>query len=95
MHTLNLKNGTRCTFENKCKTIMEYNQKADNKLPQSLVIVPLLCEWDNDALKLLRNIANKGRAADIHIAVGSADGKLPSALTGNYVGGVSVHFRCI
>ena len=27
-------------LENNCKTIMEYNQKADNKLPQSLVIIP-------------------------------------------------------
>ena len=67
-------------LENHCKTIMEYNQTAATPLKRYFMVFPFVHTLTEEEGKLLLNIANKGRAADIHIAIGSADGQLPFAL---------------
>ena len=67
-------------LENNCKTIMEYNQTAGTLFKKYFMVFPFVHTLTEEEGKLLLNIANKGRAADIHVAIGSADEKLPLAL---------------
>lgn len=67
-------------LENKCKTIMEYNQTAAEPLKKYFMVFPFIHTLQEEEVKMLFNIASKGRAADIHIAIGSVDETLPTAL---------------
>lgn len=67
-------------LENNCKTIMEYNQAAEIPLKKYFMVFPFIHTLHDEELKLLVDIANKGRAADIHVAIGAVDEELPSAL---------------
>lgn len=67
-------------LENHCKTIMEYNQTAVTPKKRYFMVFPFVHTLTEEEIKMLFNIASKGRAADIHIAIGSADSKLPLAL---------------
>ena len=66
--------------ENNCKTIMEYNRTAEKPFKRYFMVFPFVHTLPEEETKMLFNIASKGRAADIHIAIGSADSKLPLAL---------------
>ena len=66
--------------ETSCKTIMEYNQTAETPLKRYFMVFPFVHTLTEEARKILFNIASKGRAADIHIAIGSVDEKLPAEL---------------
>ena len=67
-------------FENNCKTIMEYNQTAETPLKRYFMVFPFVHTLTEEEIKMLFNIVSKGWVADIHIAIGSADSKLPLAL---------------
>ena len=67
-------------LENNCKTIMEYNQAAEIPLKKYFMVFPFIHTLHDEELKLLVDIANKGRAADIHVAIGSVDDELPVEL---------------
>lgn len=67
-------------LENNCKTIMEYNQPGKIPLKRYFMVFPFVHTLSEEERKILCNIANKGRAADIHIAIGSVDEKLPAEL---------------
>jgi hypothetical protein len=66
--------------ENNCKTIMEYNRTAEKPLKRYFMVFPFVHTLTEEERKILCNIANKGRAADIHVAIGSVDEKLPAEL---------------
>ena len=68
-------------LENNCKTIMEYNQTAKIPLKKYFMVFPFIHTLHDEELKLLVDIANKGRAADIHVAIGSVDDELPIKLS--------------
>ena len=67
-------------LENNCKTIMEYNRTAEKPFKRYFMVFPFVHTLTEGERKILCNIANKGRAADIHIAIGSVDEKLPAEL---------------
>ena len=67
-------------LENNCKTIMEYNETAVTPKKRYFMVFPFVHTLTEEEIKMLFNIVSKGRAADIHIAIGSADSKLPLAL---------------
>ena len=67
-------------LENNCKTIMEYNQAAEIPCKKYFMVFPFIHTLHDEELKLLVDIANKGRAADIHVAIGSIDDELPVEL---------------
>lgn len=67
-------------LENNCKTIMEYNRTAEKPLKRYFMVFPFVHTLTEGERKILCNIANKGRAADIHVAIGSVDEKLPAEL---------------
>ena len=67
-------------LENNCKTIMEYNQTAETPLKKYFMVFPFVHTLTEEEIKMLFNIASRGRAADIHIAIGSVDEKLPAGL---------------
>ncbi|MBE6390907.1 MAG: hypothetical protein E7042_01710 [Lentisphaerae bacterium] len=62
------------------KTIMEYNRNADLQFKKYFMVFPFIHILHDEELKLLVDIANKGRAADIHVAIGSVDDELPVEL---------------
>lgn len=66
--------------QSKCKTIMEYNETAVTPKKRYFMVFPFVHTLTEEECKMLFNIVSKGRAADIHIAIGSADSKLPWAL---------------
>ncbi len=66
--------------ENNCKTIMEYNRTAEKPFKRYFMVFPFVHTLTEGERKILCNIANKGRAADIHVAIGSVDEKLPAEL---------------
>ena len=68
-------------LENNCKTIMEYNQTAEILLKKYFMVFPFIHTLHDEEMKLLVNIANKARAADIHVAIGSVDEELPIKLS--------------
>lgn len=65
-------------LENNCKTIMEYNQTAEIPLKKYFMVFPFVHTLNAEEREILFTIAAKGQAADIHIAIGSVDEKLPS-----------------
>ena len=67
-------------LENNCKTIMEYNRTAEKPLKRYFMVFPFLHILTEEECKLLFKIASRGRAADIHVAIGSVDEKLPAGL---------------
>ena len=67
-------------LENHCKTIMEYNQTAVTPKKSYFMVFPFVHTLTEEETKMLFDVASKGRAADIHISIGSADGQLPLAL---------------
>ena len=66
--------------QSKCKTIMEYNRTAEKPFKRYFMVFPFVHTLTEGERKILCNIANKGRAADIHVAIGSVDEKLPAEL---------------
>ena len=66
--------------ENNCKTIMEYNRTAEKPLKRYFMVFPFVHTLTEEEQKILFNIASKGRAADIHVAIGSVDENLPAGL---------------
>jgi hypothetical protein len=66
--------------ETKCKTIMEYNLVTEKQFKRYFMVFPFVHTLGEDERKILCNIANKGRAADIHVAIGSVDENLPTGL---------------
>lgn len=66
--------------ENNCKTIMEYNRTAEKPFKRYFMVFPFVHTLTEGERKMLCNIANKGRAADIHVAIGSVDENLPAEL---------------
>ena len=67
-------------LENHCKTIMEYNQTAVTPKKRYFMVFPFVHTLTEEETKMLFDVASKGRAADIHVAIGSADEKLSLAL---------------
>ena len=67
-------------LENNCKTIMEYNRTAEKPFKRYFMVFPFVHTLTEGERKILCNIANKGRAADIHVAIGSVDENLPAGL---------------
>ena len=67
-------------LENNCKTIMEYNETAVTPKKRYFMVFPFVHTLTEEETKMLFNIASRGRAADIHIAIGSVDEKLPAGL---------------
>ena len=63
-----------------CKTIIEYNRNADLQFKKYFMVFPFIHTLHDEELKLLADIANKGRAADIHVAIGVVDEDFPSKL---------------
>ncbi len=59
---------------------MEYNQAAEIPCKKYFMVFPFIHTLHDEELKLLVDIANKGRAADIHVAFGSVDDELPVEL---------------
>jgi hypothetical protein len=66
--------------QNDCRTVMEYNQTTTAPFKRFFLVFPFIHTLHEEEQKILCDIANKGRAADIHVAVGSTDEKLPSDL---------------
>ena len=66
--------------ETHCKTIMEYNQTAGTLFKKYFMVFPFVHTLTAEECKILFNIASKGRAADIHVAIGSVDENLPAEL---------------
>ena len=67
-------------LENKCKTIMEYNRTAEKPLKRYFMVFPFVHILTEEECKIFFNIASRGRAADIHVAIGSVDENLPAGL---------------
>ena len=63
------------------KNIIEYNRNADLQFKKYFMVFPFIHILHDEELKLLADIANKGRAADIHVAIGSVDEELPIKLS--------------
>ena len=66
--------------QSKCKTIMEYNLTAEKLLKRYFMVFPFVHILTEEECKMLFNIASRGRAADIHVAIGSVDENLPAGL---------------
>jgi hypothetical protein len=59
---------------------MEYNLVTEKQFKRYFMVFPFVHTLGEDERKILCNIANKGRAADIHVAIGSVDENLPTGL---------------